>query len=253
MATPKYERKRPSKAKSRNVTPLPKKALLFGGPDQLGAAVNALHLTAFSDEKKVQHFDTEVLTAMRGMFAPGKEYRFDMFAFTSVGSNSSGQIIQAIAISPGVASYAEWPALSALFDEVKLLKSRIEFIPQVGDNGQALEIGGSTPTLLANSANLCGANYTNISTAPASYSAVGRLARSAQVARTVGDLTGLRVFTLEQKKDLPFARTVTPAVQDPPAGVLGSFDIATDGPFLTASTYYYRVVLRTTVVLRNRA
>jgi len=60
------------------------------------------------------------------------------------------------------------------------------------------------------------------------------------------------MMTFIPPADRDWASTVTPAVQSPPSGVLGSFDIASGGA-LTPATIYYTVVLRVTVALRNRA
>jgi len=214
-------------------------------------ALALLSSTGFSDEKKGMLYDQDVLKAMRGMFPAGKEYRFDMFANTSVGTGSVATILTALAISPAVVSYQEWTALASLFDEVRLVRAQLEFIPCVGSDGQNLL--SSTAAKLPVTAIVCGANHNNISTLPASFVAVARLAKAAQVIRTVGDTRGQSIFTLKPGKGLGWARTVTPAVIDPPAGVLGSFDLATDSASLSMNVVYYRNMLRCVVSLRNRA
>jgi hypothetical protein len=184
------------------------------------------------------------------MFPAGKEYQFDLFANTSVGTGTLTSIFTTLAISPAVVSYAEWPALSALFDEVRLVRAQLEFTPLVGSDGQSLTASTATkvPVTLA----ICGANHDNISTAPTGIAAVGRLAGSQQVIRCVGDTTAQSIFTLRRGKSLGYARTATPAVLDPPAGVLGSFDLATDSGALAMNTVYWRNTLRLTITLRNR-
>jgi len=205
------------------------------------------------DEKKQQVFDVDVLRAMRGLFPAGKAYHFDMVAFTSIGTPSATFIASTLPISPAVATYSEWASLASLFDECKLVRASVLFLPMVGSDGQSL--ASSTATKVTVSAMICGVNHDNISSSPASYAAVARLAKSANIIRCVGD-TASTVATLSfgAPRGLLWARTVTPAVQDPPAGVLGSFDFASDpSSVLAMTTVYYKNTLRCTVALRNRA
>jgi len=216
----------------------------------LSQALTSIGKTAFTDEKGVSVLDLEVVAAMRGMFPPGKEYRFDMVANTTVGATALGAILQAIPVSPGIVSYSEWPALVGLFDEVRLVRSQLEFLPLVGSSGFSLN--SATPLALPTIALACGVDYANTTVAPSSYLQALRLPASAQIARTSDDLSGKRVFTLTPPISLPFARTVTPAVLDPPAGCLGAFMVAGSGTNFTANATYYAVTLRTVVILRNR-
>jgi hypothetical protein len=219
----------------------------------LDRAIALLQSTSFVDEKKQQIFDADVLRAMRGLFPAGKAYQFDMVAFTSIGTPSATFIASTLPISPAVATYSEWASLASLFDEVKLVKAKLLFMPMVGSNGQSL--ASSTSTMVTVSAFVCGVNHDNISSSPASYAAVARLAKSANVVRCVGDTAGtVTTMSFSAPRGLIWARTVTPAVQDPPAGVLGSFDFASDpASVLNVTTVYYKNMLRTTVALRNRA
>jgi len=216
-------------------------------------AVALLQSTSFVDEKKQQIFDTDVLRAMRGLFPAGKGYQFDMVAFTSIGTPAATFIASTLPISPAVATYSEWASLASLFDEVKLVKASLLFLPMVGSDGQSL--ASSTATKVTVSAFVCGVNHDNISTSPASYAAVARLAKSANIVRCIGDTAGATsVMSFRAPRGLVWARTVTPAIQDPPAGVLGSFDFASDpSSVLNGTTVYYKNTLRTTVMLRNRA
>jgi hypothetical protein len=196
--------------------------------------------------------DLDVVAAFRSMFPAGKTYRFDMVTETRVGADGSGSMTQTLSISPAVVSYNEWPALSALFDEVKLVSSKVIFIPLVGSDGSGLT-GAAVAVRPIIGAVACGPNYNNISTGPSGYVGVLRLAESVNILRLAGEnLPG--VVMLKPRTDLPYARTSTPAILDPPCGVLGSFDVAQQGGVaLTPSFVYYSNVLRTTVVLRNRA
>jgi hypothetical protein len=225
----------------------------LGCPIRRASAMLLNNVVSYGDEKSPPVFDPKVLETIHGigMFPPGKVYKFDMFANTSIGTAAVGIILQSLSISPAVVSYAEWATLSALFDECKLVRAQLEFIPLIGSDGQNLS--STTATNLQQSTFICGLNYTNISTAPASFAAVGRLAHSSQVIRTIADSNGQSVFTMHAARSLPYARVAVPAVSDPPAGMLGSFDVATDVNTLTPTTTYYRNILRTTVALRMRA
>lgn len=224
----------------------PARAVVISGQ---GMALSALMNTAFVSPSGYV-FDPEVLKVVRGMFPAGKTYRFDMVSNTTIATVGSGVLNQAITLSPAVASYAEWPALSALFDEVQLLHADIQLMPQVGDNGQNLNSGTVSNSIV--SAVALGCDYENLVTAPASYAAVLRLAKSAQVARTIGDRSGVTEMRFRPSGDRPFARTVNPATQDPPTGCVGSYSIATASA-LSASTTYYYVTVRAVVTLRNRS
>jgi hypothetical protein len=220
-------------------------------PPPVEKALSLLRATSFSDEKKQPVFDADVLGAMRGMFAASKQYKFDLFANTSVGTGSSADILTTLSISPAVVSYSEWSLLAALFDEVKLVRAMLEFIPMVGSDGQSFTTSTSTKVML--SAMVCGANHDNISTLPASYAAVGRLAKSTTVVRCCGDRSGAYTIFLSPSPGLGWARTATPAVLDPPAGCIGSFDLASDpSSNLSTTTIYYKNILRLCVILRNR-
>jgi hypothetical protein len=219
----------------------------------LERALALLQSTSFLDEKKVTMFDADVLHAMRGLFPAGKEYKFDMVAFTSIGTGSATYIASTLPISPAVATYSEWASLASLFDEVRLVRASLLFIPLVGSDGQSLVSSSATKVTL--SAMVCGVNHDNISSSPASYAAVARLAKSANIIRCIGDTAGTSAtLSFKAPRGLVWARTVTPAVQDPPAGVLGSFDFASDpSSVLSMTTVYYKNTLRCTVALRNRA
>jgi hypothetical protein len=232
--------------KKRNVVPPP----LSLSMDAISVAVQGLRNNSY-ETKDGPVFDSSVIAAFRGMFAAGKEYRFDLVVSTSVGSTAGGVILQTLAISPAVVSYQEWPALSALFDECNLIESRLLFQTQVGSDGSNLAIAGAV-TDLAVHAVCCGPNLENISTTPTSYAAVLRLAGAVQVQRCVSDTSGVTVVKFRCPKNRLWASTVTPATQSPPAGILGSFDLAAQTT-VTTSTVYYENVLRTAIVFRNRS
>jgi hypothetical protein len=186
-------------------------------------------------------FDADVLKLARGMFPPGKEYRFDMFAASALGTVGSGALLNTLPFSPSVTTFSEWTALSALFEEVMLLRVSASFQPYSAASGIAAFGAVVAP------------NPNNISSAPLSYTAVGRLPHSVALTRSIADLSGVQSITYHRKHgDLPWAQTSTPAVLSPPSGCLGSFDVAFSAN-ATPSTVYYWVAMYETVVLRNRS
>lgn len=192
--------------------------------------------------------DPGALAMARSMFPAGKIYYFDLFASTSIGSTGLGAMTGTLSISPAVVSYAEWPALSALFDEVCLVRAAVNLRPQVGADGQDLNSTTAQKSIV--NGFLMGANLNNISTAPASYTAVGRLARSAEMTRTISD-RGASSLYMYAPEGRPWADTTTPAVQSPPAGMLGAFDYSVSAAVTNSRTYYI-ADLRVTVALRVR-
>jgi hypothetical protein len=176
-----------------------------------------------------------------------RSYRFYLTAVTTVGSDGAGVMRQALSISPATTTYQEWSGLASLFDEVMWIGSELCLRPQGGSNGQNMNSAGGQ--LVQNDV-WCGFDYENVSTAPVSFAAVVRLEGSQPIQRVVSD-KGTMTIKARNRAKMGFARTVTPAVQDPPAGVLGSFSIA-NAFTLTASTVYYYATLRTIVELRCR-
>ena len=194
-------------------------------------------------------FDVDMLTMARSLFPPGKTYRFDLTSISTVGTNGTGFLRQAVSCNPPTASCPEWSALASLFDEVRLLSAQLHFIPLVGTDGTLLS---STGSKLSTQPVACAFDYDNSTTAPASYATVIRLARSGQVARTIGDQSGKVTFKAKIPEDRLFARTASSYTPDPPSGCVGAF-VIDNANALAVSTTFYHITLRLTVVLRNRA
>lgn len=70
-------------------------------------------------------YNTEVLATLRGLFPSTKPYRFQIHTNSTVTSSGAGVVQVASPASPAVVTYLEWSALSALFDECRLLKSTL--------------------------------------------------------------------------------------------------------------------------------
>ncbi len=196
-------------------------------------------------------FEPSALAVVRGMFPPGKQYQFELVLHSRLTSSGAGAYLQFIPFSPGVASYEEWGALSALFEEVRLDHAEAVLTPQVGSNGQNLESAAAAGVITQ--AMIIAPNPTNLSSSPTSYSNVTRLAGSRQLAQRVGDDARTQCTSIAFKPQArPFARTAAPATADPPAGCLGSFDIA-NSDALSFTTTYHLVTMRLRVTLRNRS
>jgi hypothetical protein len=194
-------------------------------------------------------YDPEVLAMARGLFPPGKEYQFDLVATTTLGTTAGGVLNQTIAFSPAVTTYNEYASLAALFDEVVLRRAALQFLPTVGSNGTVLTAAGGAQVIINGVA--CGYNSDNISTSPASYAAVVRLAKSANIARCIADHSGVTTMKVVIVRNRPWASTSTPAVASPPAGCVGTFDVA-NAINMSNSTTYYVATLRSTMRFRMR-
>jgi hypothetical protein len=74
---------------------------------------------------KTISYNADVLAMLRGMFPSDKSYRFQIHANATITSSGAGVVQNGSPASPNVATYSEWAALAALFDECKLVKSTL--------------------------------------------------------------------------------------------------------------------------------
>jgi hypothetical protein len=186
--------------------------------------------------------------SLRAFFGE-RQHRFVMTFASSIATNGSGLYLATIPISPAIVSYLEWGSLSALFDEIKLVSTTVQFRPKIGSDGQLLSSSTATKAVTADT--WAGFDWDNLSTAPASFSAVIRLGSARSMQRCVGDDSGQSRFTQRTRPGLGWARIATPGTQDPPAGVIGCWMIASGSP-QAATTSYYDFVMKTEVILRCR-
>lgn len=191
----------------------------------------------------------ELLQLAKGLVPGNKVYRFNMVASTTIGTTAGGSLLQAISLSPSLVTYQEWPALSGLFDEVKLHKAYLTLAPLVGSNGQNLS--ATSAGYLSSNDIWIGCNHLNISTAPAAFAAVVRQSPSYPVVRCVGDVGRHHRLTFTPPRDRDWSPVSAPASTSPPAGCVGSFDVA-NASVLAGSAVYYFVVLQAVVDLRCR-
>lgn len=188
-------------------------------------------------------------SAYRSMFGQ-RQYRFTIVSNSALSSTGAGSFNVFQPISPNIVTYAEWSSLAALFDEVRLIQSTLYLRPCIGDNGQSLQTATSGTNLILTDI-WGGTDCNNLSTAPSGFAAVLRLSDSRPIRRTVSEVDGVNALTMKARKDLGWASTGTPAVQDPPAGLLGSFNFSNSSA-LSVSSQYFLTVLKTSVWLRCR-
>jgi hypothetical protein len=114
-------------------------------------------------------YPPELVTALKGVFGSTREYSFQMHQVLTVQSSAGGSTLGFVAISPTVASYGEWSALQALFDEAKAVSTKLDWVA-ISAAGAA---AGYVPVAM------CMAfDEQDLSTDPASTLAVYRLASS---------------------------------------------------------------------------
>jgi hypothetical protein len=173
------------------------------------------------------------------MFGAGKEYDFLMHYNTTQTSDGGGGLLGSITINPAVTSFAEWSALSSLFDECKGISSRIEFLTNLmvttvlGDMVMAFD-----ETRVASSA-------------PASYLSILRLAESKSWVMALANGGSGRHSQTRKLVSRPWAITATPAPTAPLAGLAGGWSFGNSGLF-PVSTAVATVNLMVHVRLRCR-
>jgi len=67
--------------------------------------------------------DPSMLKLARSVFAPGKTYRFRMSRAGTLTSGSGGGLLSFLSVTP--AAFTEYAAISALFDECRLMATRV--------------------------------------------------------------------------------------------------------------------------------
>jgi len=187
-------------------------------------------------------YPKELVAAFRGMFGALKEYRFEMRFVSPQSTSAGGALLVAIPLSPSVSSYAEWSALSALFDEVKCMGSHITCA--------STNAPGSATTAFEMPVTIA-CDHVNLSSTPASTLAVVRLAGSSTFNTTL--------CVKPYKKSVTFADSErswcisgTPYSQAPLGGCIGTWSLA-NMSVGGGSTQYLSCIIRTYVKLRCRA
>lgn len=187
-------------------------------------------------------YPAELVTALRGLFSSSKGYTFEMHQVLDVSSSAGGGTLGFVALSPSVASYGEWTALAALFDEVKGLSTSISW-----NNALQPTVAAVTP------ATICMAvDEQDLSTDPSSTLAVYRLAGS-QVFVSQFAAGGSGTHHMHrQLASRYWCDTATPFSQSPIGGLIGCWVYGNDGLF-PASTVVAHVFSKTVARFRCRA
>jgi hypothetical protein len=83
-------------------------------------------------------YPPEILAGVRGLFPAGRSYSFQMHAFGTFATVGGGVFSGTVDWSPSVTTFAEWTALAALFDEVKLVRSNLHLTSAFGPTSTAI-------------------------------------------------------------------------------------------------------------------
>jgi hypothetical protein len=146
------------------------------------------------------------MTLARSMTNPNVVYRFRLANYITLSSNTSGTMDSAISPDPSQGSLPDWSSITQLFDEVKLISSRLTICPRQGSSG-----GTSNPNYmvgyarsLTGSFNLTGLTYDAVAALPNSYlgnvyiaSNPGRVVREAKAMNTLWAPVGTPVGTVD--------------------------------------------------------
>jgi len=187
-------------------------------------------------------YPPELLTAMKGMFTTNKVYSFQLHASGTIQSSGGGVLSTRISWDATVTSFAEYSALSALFDEVVITSAQVDITSAFGPTSTAIIVqfviapdrtatGGATPT----------------------FTPIQRLAES-EVFHCYNMAAKTGVFTkVHNIGPRPFAAiSVAASGSATTGGVLGQFSIASN-IVGTATTNYIFWVLRPVYKFRCRA
>jgi hypothetical protein len=185
-------------------------------------------------------FNPEVLATLRGMFPASRTYAFQIHAYGLLQSTGAGVIQLAYAVNPGVLSYSEWSALSALFDECRLKRTT------VGLTSASLPANKAVPLWIS-------FDHTTSTGVGIGYGNVQRLARS----RCINSLYmegggGRHLQTTSVNPMRAWSPTATPTSTIVDTGLNGQWDVsAQDTTGNNLPVAYYD--LENVVSFRNRA
>jgi hypothetical protein len=191
-------------------------------------------------ETKVS-YPAELLAAMRGLFPASREYEFQMHYVTTQTSSAGGSLLGSETINPAVTSFAEWSALSSLFDEVKAVSTSMRFCSLIFPTAALpplTMVMAFDETLIASSA-------------PASFLSVFRLAESKSWSLDHGD-SGSGCHTQVRKcTSRSWCITATPVSTSPIGGMSGAWVFGNSGlAGASAASATTLMIVRTK--LRNR-
>jgi len=195
--------------------------------------------------KGVLNFPPELVTLARGLFQADKVYNFEMHASGTDASIGGGVLQFSHSWSPATTSFAEWSALSALFDEVCLRSTEIVVTSAFGPTSTAIVVQMAVAP-----------DSTATSGATPSFTTVQRLAESEfyHCAWMQGGSGSFKKKHSLPKDSRPYAQTSAPhgPSSSPPCGCLGSWAFASS-IVGTASINYQFWTMKEVVALRSRA
>jgi hypothetical protein len=95
--------------------------------------INATRYESVESDGSVQNrsfvYDKDMITMAKSLFSPGKKYSFQLHATNTISAAvTTGIVAFSFALNPGVTSFSEWTALSALFDECRAARSKFQFV-----------------------------------------------------------------------------------------------------------------------------
>lgn len=224
------------------------RALVSRGPsivktDALPTAIACLRNSELKSSTGLK-YPADLVAALRGMFSSSRVYKFQLHQALTVSSSAGGGTLGFVAISPSVASYGEWSALAALFDEVKAISTSIKWA--------SVLVSGGSGGAVTNAPMCMALDQQDLSTDPASYLAVFRLASSREyVSQLGGGGSGLHsqsaVFTTRGWCD-----TAVPYSTSPMGGMIGCW-VYGNGALFPVSTAVAVVSSYTIAAFRSRA
>jgi hypothetical protein len=170
-------------------------------------------------------YPPELIAAFRGMFGSSRVYEFQMHQVLTVSSSAGGGALGFVAISPTVASYGEWTALQALFDEAKAVYSEINWTTILITSG------------FTNADMVLAFDEQNLTSDPSSYLSVYRLASSKCFVSQLGDAGSGRHFQSHTFATRGWCDTATaspPYSVSPMGGFIGCWVYGNSGLFPTS-------------------
>jgi len=192
-------------------------------------------------------YPPEILATMRGMFRAQRSYLFQIHASQTMSTIGGGVFNFTFSWNPGSTSFAEWTALAALFDEVLLVKTRLDITSAFGPTSTAIIFQIAIAP-----------DDTTLTGGTPAYTAVQRLAECEyfhcyNMGRT-GKSGGPGLFVKSHRvTDRPYATTSAPTgATGTPAGCLGHWAYASN-IVGTASINYCFAAMTNVVRLRCRA
>jgi hypothetical protein len=183
-------------------------------------------------------YPPELLKGMRSLFGSNREYLFELHNTSQQVTSGGGALAMFQSCSPAVESFSEWSALSALFDEVKLHSSRIEWL--------ALGVYATQMSMMM------AFDEQNLTSVPTSFLQVFRLAGSRGFHGVMCDNGSGRHTRKHKALPRTWCSVATPATQSPLGGMVGAW-VYYNGNVGPASTVVALVNFVAVARLRCRA